>query len=294
MRRIDPYTLKLLVSVAQARSIARAAVKEHIAPSALSRRIADLEQALRVPLLVRSPTGISLTEAGAVAVRRASGIQENLQLLVRDVQRHAGRIAGTVRLHASPAAIVGHLPERLKAFIDEHRDVRVTLQESHAEELMRACMDGRADVGVGECMAAPGTIESRYFAHDPLVVELPADHPLEKKSRLRLADVLAYPQVIVHPGGHIDNLIRKHAVLRNLTVKDSVAVGSYDAGCRMVEAGFGLAVKPKRAAEIFASKLRLVTRPLKESWAGNEQNVYSLRQTPRPPAVSALIEALSR
>ena len=50
-----------------------------------------------------------------------------MQSLVREVQGHAGRIAGTVRLYACPSAVVGQLPERLKRFLDQHREVRVTL-----------------------------------------------------------------------------------------------------------------------------------------------------------------------
>jgi DNA-binding transcriptional LysR family regulator len=292
MRRIDPYTLRLLVSVANSRSIARAAAKEHIAPSGLSRRIADLEAALRVPLLVRSPHGITLTEAGAVAVRRAREIQDRLQSLVQEVQGHAGRIAGTVRLYACPAAVVGRLPERLKRFLDQHREVRVTLHDVVAGEVIRACVDDQADVGITEATNAPGTIESWYFASDPLVVAMPDGNGLMHKSKLRFTDVLAYPMVTVHPAGYIHQLLREHASKEARSMRESFAVKSFDAALRIVEAGFGVAVMPKLAADICTEKLNVVTRPLKEGWARNEQRIYSLRKSPRPRAVAALIEAL--
>ena len=63
-RRLDPYSLRLFASAAEEGSIARAAAREHLSASALSRRIADLEHAFGVPLLVRSPLGIRLTDAG--------------------------------------------------------------------------------------------------------------------------------------------------------------------------------------------------------------------------------------
>ena len=62
-RRIDAYSLRLFVATATEGSIARGAAKEHIAASALSRRISDLEHALGVALFVRSPRGIELTNA---------------------------------------------------------------------------------------------------------------------------------------------------------------------------------------------------------------------------------------
>lgn len=62
--RLDVYSLRLFISTVREGSIARAAQKEHIAASALSRRLAGLEYALGVPLRVRSARGIALTEAG--------------------------------------------------------------------------------------------------------------------------------------------------------------------------------------------------------------------------------------
>lgn len=70
--RIDPYSMELFLATAREGSIARAAKREHIAPSALSRRIADLELAIGLPLLVRSPSGVELTEAGRHAFIRAT------------------------------------------------------------------------------------------------------------------------------------------------------------------------------------------------------------------------------
>ena len=223
---------------------------------------------------------------------RASDIQEQLQALVREVQGHAGRIAGTVRLYASAAAVVGQLPERLKRFLDQHREVRVTLHDVVADEVIRACLDDKADIGISEATNVPGTMESWYFASDPLVVALPEGNGLTHKSRLRLADVLAYPIVIAHPAGHIDRLLREHASREARPFRECFAVKSFDAALRIVEAGFGVAVMPKRAAEIYTAKLSVVTRPLKEGWARNDQCIYSLRKSPRPRAVAALIEAL--
>src|SRR5580765_251145 len=64
VHRIDPVSLQLFLAVVREGSIKRAAETEHIAQSALSRRMGDLEHSLGVPLLSRSPMGVQLTEAG--------------------------------------------------------------------------------------------------------------------------------------------------------------------------------------------------------------------------------------
>ena len=97
-RRIDAYSLRLFVSTARAGSIVRGAAQEHIAPSALSRRIADLEHAFGTALFVRSPRGIELTDAGRLVLARGERIDEGLQALLREVQTEGDAVRGTVRL----------------------------------------------------------------------------------------------------------------------------------------------------------------------------------------------------
>ena len=127
--RLDPYSLRLFVTAADEGSIARAAAKEHIAPSALSRRIADLEHAFGLALFVRSAHGIALTEAGQAAYERARHFEATLESLLRDVQSLSGVVSGRVRLFANASAVIGFLPERLKAFSAAFPMVSIELQE---------------------------------------------------------------------------------------------------------------------------------------------------------------------
>ncbi|HZP88084.1 MAG TPA: LysR family transcriptional regulator [Burkholderiales bacterium] len=291
-RGIDPYSLRLFLAAAREGSIARAAATEHIAASALSRRIADLERAFGVPLFVRSPHGIALTEAGKVAMARGTKLEDDLNLLVREVQAHAGEICGLLRLFANATAIVGSLPERLSAFCKKYPSVEIALHEHISEEVVRACLDDRADIGVGVQISVPNALQSWHFDYDPLLVILPLDHPLAAKRKLRMTDLGPYPLVSIRTGGALDRLLHDRALESNVPVRTSVTVTSFDAVCRMVEAGLGIAVIPRRAADAFTGKGRLVRRTLDEPWINRDLRVYALSATPRLPAVQALIEAL--
>ena len=292
--RIDLYSLELFFATVREGSIARAAKAEHIAPSALSRRLADLELALGAPLLVRSPMGVELTEAGRHALSRASRLNDELQSLGREVQSLSGEVAGTVRLFANASAIVGFLPEKLKAFQGAHPRVEMALQERTSGEVLRACLDDRADVGVGvaPASAVPAGIESWHFANDPLMVLLPAGHVLAKRRSLRFTEVLPYPLVAAQGGGSLDQILRERAEAALTPMRVSVAVNSFDAQCRMVEAGLGLAIVPGSAASAFAGSKHFVRRRLEEPWRDRELRVFALRKSPRLRVVQALIEAL--
>ena len=104
--RLDVYTLRLFIAVAEEGSIARASEREGIAASALSRRLADLEHAFRVPLLVRSARGIELTEAGKCVLERGHRIEEDLKKLAEDVRALSGAAVSYTHLTLPTKRIV--------------------------------------------------------------------------------------------------------------------------------------------------------------------------------------------
>ncbi|MCA0325084.1 MAG: LysR family transcriptional regulator [Proteobacteria bacterium] len=294
MRKIDVHSMRLFLATVRAGSIARAAQLEHIAPSALSRRLADLEHALGAPLLVRSPRGIVLTAAGELVAERAGRIEAELQTIVRDVQASTGQVSGPARLWANPSAIVGALPERLNRFVTEHPAAQLQLHESSSAEVLRACLDDLADVGVAvrPAEALPSGLEAHLFATDYLLVVLPAGHPLCGQRSLRLAQVLTHPLIGIQSGGALDRLLHAEAARLGMPLHFPISVHSTDAQCRMVEAGLGLAVMPSSTASAYAGSRRFVRRALDEPWAQRELCVFTLRKSPQPAVVAALVEAL--
>ncbi|RZL66305.1 MAG: LysR family transcriptional regulator [Variovorax sp.] len=291
-RRIDPYSVRLFVSAARAGSIVRAAEQEHIAPSALSRRLADLEHAFGTPLLVRSPRGVALTDAGRLVFARGVKLDDDLQALVREVQSEGDEVRGTVRLYANMSAVIGFLPERLQRFMAQYPGVTVLLHEEDTRDVIRACLDDRADVGVGVEAPVPAGLVSWHFESDPLHVVLPAGHALAGEAAIGFAQALAHPLIGVHQGGALDRSLHERAEALAIRFAPTVSVSSFDAVCRMVEAGLGIAVVPQSATAAYAGTSRFVRRPLAEPWAARNLNLYALRRTPQPRATQALIDAL--
>jgi DNA-binding transcriptional LysR family regulator len=292
--RLDVYSLRLFVAAARERSIARAAEREHIAASALSRRIADLEHAIGVPLLMRSARGIELTQAGQCVFERGVRIEEDLLALVKDVWALTGRVVGTVRLYANASAIVGELPERLQAFKLAYPAVDIALQEQRSWEVIRACLDDRADLGIAVATEAPKGLDSWHFASDPLIVLLPPGHDLASQGRIAFRDVAVSGLVGIQAGGALDQLIHEHAEMAQIPLRVGVTVNSFDAACRMVQAGLGAAIVPTSAATAYAGTGAFERRELAEPWADRELRLYALRKLPRLRAVELLIDMLKR
>jgi DNA-binding transcriptional LysR family regulator len=79
--RIDLYTLQLFVAVMETKSLTQAAAREHIAVSAISKRMSDLEAMLNQRLFERRPTRLEPTRAAHVLLRHANTIRRNIQQL---------------------------------------------------------------------------------------------------------------------------------------------------------------------------------------------------------------------
>ena len=290
--RLDPYSLRLFVAVAREGSLARAAAKEHIATSALSRRIANLEQLFGTPLIVRSPRGIALTEAGQIVLKRGLQFENDLQSLQQEIQAQSGEVSGTLRLFANQSTIVGFLPERLRNFCARYPRVTVALQEASSADVLTACLDDRCDVGIAVSIEVPGGIESWHFHDDPLIVVLPRRHALARARAVTFADVLQYPLITVQSGGALDRTLHDRAADARALLKIAVTVSSFDAVCRMVEAGLGIAIVPRSAATAYAGSKQFIRKPLAEPWANRELRLYALRKTPRPRISEIFIATL--
>jgi len=291
-KRIDAYSVRLFTSVARCGSIQRAADLEHIAPSALSRRLAALEHAFSTPLLTRSPRGVTLTEAGQLVFTRAAQMDAALESLIREVQLLGDEVCGTIRLTANMSSIIGFLPERLKHFLERHPNVRISLVEADTQDVIRTCLDDRADIGIGIETPVPAGLKTWHFAHDPLQVVLPHRHPLMDVCAIKFAQVLQYPIIGVHHGGALDQLLhaRANAVRKHFT--PIVSVSCFDAVCRMIEAGLGIAVIPQSAALAYAGTPHFVRRPLADAWAQRTLCLYTLVRRPQPRLTQAVLDSL--
>ena len=108
--------LRYFLAIVDAQGLSRAAKQLHVAQSALSRQVADLEAELGVPLLVRSRTGVAVTEAGKVLYEYGQGIAKLVGDARTAVHFAAGSVAGSVVLALTGAealyADMGHFGAR--------------------------------------------------------------------------------------------------------------------------------------------------------------------------------------
>lgn len=118
---IDPVSLKLFTAVVETGSIATASKREHLAAAAVSRRVAELEELLATPLLIRHARGVEPTAAGLALRDLARRALHTLDDLPTQLQDYASGVRGQVRVFANISSITQFLPEDLASFAGVYR-----------------------------------------------------------------------------------------------------------------------------------------------------------------------------
>lgn len=289
INRLDPTSLRLFRAAVEERSLAKAAIREAIALSAASRRIADLEYRLNTPLLHRHDRGVSPTAAGEILLQHLTALFELFERIGADMGDFAAGARGQVRLYANMSAVSGMLPEALAGFLPANPGIRLQLEERYTDEILHAVQTGTADLGlISGTVDAPGLL-LRPWRTDQLVVVLPAQHPLSALQSVRLADLDRVPFVAQPGATALQKLYRQHAAAIGITLNERVNVSGFDGVRRMVEAGLGVAILPSAVALPYVGVLRIVTRPLREAWAMRPLVICTRREPAAQSAAARLL-----
>jgi len=266
-RHFDPVTLRLFVAVCEEGNIARAAAREALVASAVSKRIGAIEQQVGTPLLVRGRRGIEPTPAGEALLRQARDLLGAMERMHAELSGFASGVQGSVRMVASISALAECLPEDVAAFITRYPAVRVSLDEITGAVAVRQVREGAADIGVTWDAVDTRGLQVLPYRSDHLGVVMPPSHPLARRKRVRFADTLEHDWITTAPGGLIDTMLRRHAARLGRTITPRIQVTSIEASARIAAAGLGLAILPLEAAASLVAAAQLIVLPLQEPWA---------------------------
>jgi DNA-binding transcriptional LysR family regulator len=291
-RTLDPVTLRLFVAVCEERNIARAAGREAIVASAVSKRIAALEHAVGAALIVRGRRGIVPTAAGEALLRRAHELLGSMERLHAELSEFASGAHGSVRVVASLSVLAEQLPDDIASFLARYQSVRVSLDERVSPEVVRSVREGAADIGVLWDAAELSGVRTLPYRRDHLCVALHPSHRLATRKRLRFAETFDEVSIGLAPGGTMDTMLRRQAALLGRTLTHRIQVSSLDAACRIVGAGLGLAVLPREATAPHVSASGLAMVPLAEPWAERRFVICSRADASLSATTRLLIEHL--
>jgi len=289
-----PFTLRHLVAfreVARRLHFRQAAEALAVAQPALSRSIAQLEEALGAPLLQRSRRRVELTQAGRLLLERVEPILRSLSALAPDLRALSEGQAGHIRIAFTGLAMATVLPGILREFNRRYPGIRVELNESPSAAQQAALQAG--DIACGFLHPderLPAEIETRILLRERNGVLLPRDHPLASRRTLRIRDLAATPFVLfprAHNPGFYDRVI---AAFSNAGVSPRIAEEVWPRlnAIGLVRAGLGATFMTPSEARQLPSEVtfRPLTGPAPES-----RLVLAWRRGDRPdPALRSFLQ----
>lgn len=290
----DIDSLALFVRAAELRSLTKAAEASHIGLAAASRRMALLEHRFKTTLFERSPRGVDLTAAGISLLPHAKALLLEINDMQAEMRDHASGRKGALKILVNTSAMTHILPEDLAGFSRANPDVRVVMEERWSSEIVSAILATEADLGVIVEGASTGGLETIPYSTDRIAVVMPSHHALVRAPEMRFADILDDDLVALESGSSMMRLLTEQAVIAERTMQPRVEVRSFEAVCRMVQAGLGLGLLPLHAANIMAKGLGLAVRPLAEDWAERRMLLCVRKERMTNTSIASLLAYLGR
>jgi DNA-binding transcriptional LysR family regulator len=269
MLNVDLRSLKLFITVCEQQNITQAARLEHIEPSAISKRIGQLEETLGAQLLNRTRRGVLPTPAGQVLLDHARTVLFDVERMAADVSAIGTGLQGQVRLLVSSAAIAQFLLDDVAAFmrVPEHQNIQVDIEQRASGDLVRDIREGAASLGVCWDVVDLGNLSRLAYRHDRLTIAVPFDHPLAARTSVSFEETLAFEHVGLPPTAALHAVLRRAALNANQTPRYRLIVSNLDTALRVVSARFGISVIPHNVGRASAAALGVVLVPLTDRWA---------------------------
>ncbi|USQ51705.1 LysR family transcriptional regulator [Serratia marcescens] len=243
----DFIDLRLLAAVLETGSITAGAERVGLSLAAASARMRGLEQQAGVALLTRNPRGVQATPAGERLLQHARVLQQRDRLR-GDMAEFAPGQRSQLRIVANTVAADAFLPELLADFLVLHPYTDITLEELPSPAIALAIAERAADIGIVADHADLRGLASYPFRQDRLVLALPPGHALSGRRQLSFADALPFDFIGLPEQSALQQHLEQLAIRSGGPMRLRARAANFDAICRMVLRGAGLAVVPEESA----------------------------------------------
>ena len=269
--------------VAQELSFTKAALRLHIAQPPLSRQIRQLEEELGVELFERLGRSIRLTDAGKFFFDKTMNLANRLENVVIATRRIAESGKKWLGIGFVPSIMYGFGPRLFRDMRAMGMQAEIGLSEMTTLEQLKALRAGQIDVGFGRIQFDEPDIESRVLLQEPLVLAVPAGHPLSSRSAVTLGDVADQPFVL-YPAkprpsyaDHVIGLFEQ----RGCRVSVAFEANEMQTAIGLVAAGLGVTLVPGAVQRMSREDVVFVpldepefTSPIMMSWLKDNTSAF--------------------
>ncbi|MFI1712417.1 LysR family transcriptional regulator [Streptomyces litmocidini] len=242
--------LRYFLVAAERGSMTEAAVELHIAQSAVSTAVHNLEQDLRAQLFIRRRgRGLTLTPAGERLRQQAQDLLARAREVEREARGGGGALSGPVALGCFVTLAPHYLPALFDACARRHPGIELDVVEGESDQLVQALTAGRIDFALTYDLglSAEPDLRAETVARAPAYVVVPADHPLADRDGVELAELSGEPFVLLdlpHSRDYFRSLLAATGTAPDVRYRTR----SYETVRSLVARGLGYSVLNQRPA----------------------------------------------
>ncbi|MEN2471707.1 LysR family transcriptional regulator [Burkholderia sp. GS2Y] len=293
-RILQEAAVRYFLEVVNAGSVADAATRLNVVPSAVSRQIARLENELGTPLFVRQSRGMVPSKAGEMLAAYARRSQLDAEQISLEIDALRGEAERTIRIACTEGFAAHFLPRAMADFRRTVAPASFEVVVDTAAEVTQRVRDGECDIGLTFSFGPSKDIQICFSAPSPVFAIVASSHPLARAEQVSFRELLAYPLAL--PGVHstlhklIDIYCSREgvackSVLRSATLE--TLLGFTLASDAVTFCG-ELVVRPRLASG------ELVALPVPELTTGERAiEIQTLARRELPPLLQSFVEHLS-
>lgn len=236
--------LRCLAALAQARHFRRAAEAVGVSQPSLSAQIQNLESVLRVRLVDRVRSGVSLTPAGREIAERARRMIEEEQAMIDFASAATIGLAGTIRLGTAPTVGPYLLPHLVASLHQQDRALGLYVREDAPHALEQDLARGDHDLLLTPLPPSSADFASEILFREPLYLAVAGDHRLARVESPGLKDIRGERVLALSPRHQLHDQVAEICAAAGATIDRDYEGTSVDALRHMAGMGMGVTFLP--------------------------------------------------
>jgi DNA-binding transcriptional LysR family regulator len=292
-RRINLRDLRVLMAVADTGSMAKAAAKLRISHPAVSKTIAEIEAALAVRLLDRSPRGAELTAYGEVLLRCGINVFDEIGQGFRSLEHLSDPNSGEVRVGCTEIILHSLASAVVRKFSGKYPGVQVDVKLANpGEHQLRELRERRIDLLITRATgrSTAEDLHSEVLFDEPFAFVVAAHSEFARKRGVALGDIIASKWVLPAsdsaPGALIEGVFRAagfeppRAAVKTISIELTTA---------LVASGEFVGILPISVARLKAGQAALRVLPFKSVGPWVSAEIVFVKNRTLSPAVESFI-----
>ncbi len=262
--------LKLLIAVAEHRSITGAANACHITQPTVSMQLKAMSDEVGLPLYEVIGKQVFLTAAGQAVVQSARTIRDEFDYLQQTISAMKGHTEGRLRVAIASTAKY-FVPRMLGNFYKQFPNIDIAFEVLNRDGVVNRLKSNADDLYIMSIPPEDLDLERHRFLDNPLVVIAAADHPLAQKKRIKRKDLASELFVLREAGSGTRLACNAYFAEHQFQPKVRLELGSNEAIKQAVAGGLGLAIISKHALhqDVHAEGLKILAVenfPIHSNW----------------------------